>query len=252
MHLWLGAYQLAADEYGDALDLAAGIGDLSARPLLLAELGWVALLRGDVAVAAQLAGEAVGFAEEFVNRRVLAHALRLHGEALLRRGRPDDAVAALDRALTVAEQFGAPAEIAGVLCSQAVGRPGTTASGRRPAPGRAVARAVGAPPPDAAGRPRLGPRHGGPHRGRPRRRGRRLRGDPVLRRAHRRPALHRQRHRRAGPRRRRAGQDPGGRRRSGHARCACGTGWATGWASRSPWWRSPPRCCRPSRRTPPG
>jgi predicted ATPase/class 3 adenylate cyclase len=119
MHLWLGAYQLAADEYGDALELATTIGDLSARPLLLAELGWVALLRGDVAVAQQLAGEAVGFAEEFVNRRVLAHAVRLQAEALLRRGRPDDAATALDRALTVAQEFGAPAEIAGVLCSQA-------------------------------------------------------------------------------------------------------------------------------------
>lgn len=119
MHMWMGAYQLAADEYGDALELATTIGDLSARPLLLAELGWVALLRGDVAVAQQLAGESVGFAEEFVNRRVLAHALRLHGEALLRRGRPDDAWSALERALTVAREFGAPAEIAGVLCSQA-------------------------------------------------------------------------------------------------------------------------------------
>jgi predicted ATPase/class 3 adenylate cyclase/tetratricopeptide (TPR) repeat protein len=119
MHMWTGAYELAADEYSDALDRATAIGDLSARPLLLAELGWVALLRGNVAVAQQLASESVGFAEEFVNRRVLAHALRLHGEALLRRGRPDDARGALDRALTVAREFGAPAEIAGVLCSQA-------------------------------------------------------------------------------------------------------------------------------------
>ena len=119
MHMWLAEYQRAADEYGDALELATGIGDLSARPLLLAELGWVALLQGEVAVATQLAGEAVAFAEEFVNRRVLAHALRLHGEALLRRGRPDDGRAALDRALEVSEDFGAPAEIAGVLCSQA-------------------------------------------------------------------------------------------------------------------------------------
>jgi predicted ATPase/class 3 adenylate cyclase len=119
MHMWLGAYQLAADEYGDALELATAIGDLSARPLLLAELGWVALLRGDVAVAQQLAAESVGFAEESVNRRVLAHALRLQGEAWLRRGRPDDARHAFDRALSVAEEFGAPAEIAGVLCSQA-------------------------------------------------------------------------------------------------------------------------------------
>jgi hypothetical protein len=61
----------------------------------------------------------VGFAEEFVNRRVLAHALRLQGETSIRRGRPADALTALDRALTVAQEFGAPAEIAGVLCSQA-------------------------------------------------------------------------------------------------------------------------------------
>ena len=216
MHLWLGAYQLAADEYGDALDLAAGIGDLSARPLLLAELGWVALLRGDVAVAAQLAGEAVGFAEEFVNRRVLAHSLRLQGEALLRRGRPDDAVTALDRALTVAEQFGAPAEIAGVLCSQAVVAleqlrlddarrlaERSLALSALPHPMRLVGPdwvrgmvALTEGDLDAAAAA--------------------LRGDPVLRRAHRRPALHRQRHRRAGPRRRGARQDPGGRDPSGH------------------------------------
>jgi predicted ATPase/class 3 adenylate cyclase len=118
-HMWLAQYQRAADEYGDALEVATAIGDLSARPLLLAELGWVALLRGEVAVAAQLAGESVALAEEFVNRRVLAHALRLQGEALLRRGRADDGRAALSRALEVAQDFGAPAEIAGVLCSQA-------------------------------------------------------------------------------------------------------------------------------------
>ena len=39
-HLWLGDYQAAEDAYGDALALASAIGDLSARPLLLAELGW--------------------------------------------------------------------------------------------------------------------------------------------------------------------------------------------------------------------
>ena len=118
-HMWLAEYQVAADEYGDALEVATAIGDLSARPLLLAELGWVALLRGEVAVAAQLAGESVALAEEFVNRRVLAHALRLQGEALLRRGRTDDGRTALARALEVAQEFGAPAEIAGVLCSHA-------------------------------------------------------------------------------------------------------------------------------------
>ena len=40
-NLWLGDYQGAEDAYGDALALASAIGDLSARPLLLAELGWV-------------------------------------------------------------------------------------------------------------------------------------------------------------------------------------------------------------------
>ena len=39
MHLWLGHYQLAEDTYGDALAVATSISDLSARPLLLAELG---------------------------------------------------------------------------------------------------------------------------------------------------------------------------------------------------------------------
>lgn len=119
MHLWLGHYERAADEYGDALELATGIGDLSARPLLLAELGWVGLLRGDVPIAQRLAVEAAELAQDLGNRRVLSHALRLHGEALLRRGRVSEAGAALDRALTVARELGAPAEVAGVLCSQA-------------------------------------------------------------------------------------------------------------------------------------
>jgi predicted ATPase/class 3 adenylate cyclase len=118
--LWLARYQEAADRYGDALDLATRIGDLSARPLLLAELGWVALLRGDVPVADRLAVEAAELADDLGNRRVLAHALRLRGEALVRRGRPDEAAAALTRALEVAQRYGAPAEIAGVLCSQAL------------------------------------------------------------------------------------------------------------------------------------
>jgi tetratricopeptide (TPR) repeat protein len=58
MQLWLGKYQVAEDSYGDAIDLASSIGDLSARPLLLAELGWVALLRGDVVRAERLSVEA--------------------------------------------------------------------------------------------------------------------------------------------------------------------------------------------------
>jgi hypothetical protein len=80
----------------------------------------VALLRGHVALAQRLAVEAADLAEDLGNFRVLAHAVRLHGETSLRRDRPDDADAALDRALPVAREFGAPAEIGGVLCSQAL------------------------------------------------------------------------------------------------------------------------------------
>jgi predicted ATPase/class 3 adenylate cyclase len=118
--LWLGNYQHAADQYGDALDVATRIGDLSARPLLLSELGWVALLRGDVVIAERLAVEAAELAEDLGNRRVLAQALRVRAEALARRGRPADADATLTRALSVAEDYGAPAEVAGVRCSLAV------------------------------------------------------------------------------------------------------------------------------------
>lgn len=116
--LWRGKYWQAAGLYGEALDEASAIGDLSARPLLLAELGWVALLRGDVRLADRLAVEASELAEDLGNLRVLAHAQRLRGEALLRLGEPADE--ALGRALAVAEEYGAPAETAGVLCSMAV------------------------------------------------------------------------------------------------------------------------------------
>jgi tetratricopeptide (TPR) repeat protein len=118
MRLWLGDYQAADNSYGDALALASSIGDLSARPLLLAELGWVALLRGDVVSAERLSVEATELAEDLGNRRVWAHALRLKGEALLRMGDPN-AAAALDGAYAVAKELGAPAEVAGVRCSQA-------------------------------------------------------------------------------------------------------------------------------------
>jgi predicted ATPase/class 3 adenylate cyclase len=118
-HLWLADYQAAEDAYGDALDLASAIGDLSARPLLLAELGWVGLLRGALVTAEHLSIEAAELAEDLGNRRVWAHALRLKGEALLRRWDPDAAAVALDRALVVARELGAPAEVAGVRCSQA-------------------------------------------------------------------------------------------------------------------------------------
>jgi predicted ATPase/class 3 adenylate cyclase len=119
MHLWLGDYQAAENSYGDALALASAIGDLSARPLLLAELGWVALLQGAVVTAERLSIEAAELAEDLGNRRARAHALRLKGEALLRSGDPDAAATALGGALAVAEELGAPAEVAGVRCSQA-------------------------------------------------------------------------------------------------------------------------------------
>jgi predicted ATPase/class 3 adenylate cyclase len=118
MKLWLGDYESAEGAYGDALTLASAIGDLSARPLLLAELGWVALLRGDIATAERLAHEAAELSEDLGNRRIWAHALRLKGEALMRRSDPV-AATALGEALKVAEDMGAPAEVAGVRCSQA-------------------------------------------------------------------------------------------------------------------------------------
>ena len=117
-HMWLGNYQEAEDAYGDALGLATEIGDLSARPLLLAELGWVALLRGDVPRAERLSAEAAELAEDLGNRRVLAHSLRLTGEALIRKGGPD-AEDVLERALAVAHELDAPAEVAGVMCTRA-------------------------------------------------------------------------------------------------------------------------------------
>jgi tetratricopeptide (TPR) repeat protein len=118
-HLWLGRYDVAAKEYGEALDLATAIGDLSARPLLLTELGWVALLRGDVTTAERLSVEAVELAEDVGNRRVLAQTLRLRGEALIRHGAATEAASSLEQAQTVAEELGAPAEVAGVRSSQA-------------------------------------------------------------------------------------------------------------------------------------
>ena len=119
MNIWLGRYQVAEKAYGDALSLAAEIGDFSARPLLLAELGWVALLRGDPRTARRLSVEAAELAEDLGTPRVLAHALRLGGESLMRLGDPAGASDSLDRALTVTESLNAPAEVAGVRCSQA-------------------------------------------------------------------------------------------------------------------------------------
>ena len=117
--LWRGRYAEAQNLYGQALDLASTIGDLSARPLLLCELGWVALLTGDLAVAHRLASEAADLAEDLGNRRALASSLRLRAEGLVRRGLFPDAAADLDRALAVAQSLAAPAEIAGVVCTQA-------------------------------------------------------------------------------------------------------------------------------------
>lgn len=119
IELWTGAYTEARDLYGQALDLASSIGDLSARPLLLCELGWVALLTGDLGTAGRLAGEAAELAEDVGNRRTLASALRLRAEALVRRGEFAPAENDLARAHEVAQGLGAPAEVAGVLCSQA-------------------------------------------------------------------------------------------------------------------------------------
>jgi predicted ATPase/class 3 adenylate cyclase len=117
--LWLGRYEEAENLYGQALRLASTIGDLSARPLLLSELGWVALLIGDVVTSHRLASEAADLAEELGNRRTLASSLRLRAEGLVRQCRFPEAAADLDRALTVARGLAAPAEIAGVLCTQA-------------------------------------------------------------------------------------------------------------------------------------
>ncbi|MET0564870.1 MAG: adenylate/guanylate cyclase domain-containing protein [Acidimicrobiia bacterium] len=119
MNIWLGRYQVAEKAYGDALTLAAEIGDFSARPLLLAELGWVAILRGDPLTAQRLSIESAELAEDLGTPRVLAHALRLGGEALMRLGDLAGASETLDRALTVTESMNAPAEVAGVRCSQA-------------------------------------------------------------------------------------------------------------------------------------
>jgi hypothetical protein len=87
--------------------------------LLLSELGWVALLTGDVVRSQRLASEAAELAEELGNRRTLASSLRLRGEGLVRQSRFPEAAADLDRALAVAQGLAAPAEIAGVMCSQA-------------------------------------------------------------------------------------------------------------------------------------
>jgi tetratricopeptide (TPR) repeat protein len=117
--LWLAHYERAMDLYGQALDLASTIGDLSARPLLLCELGWISLLTGDLPTAVRLASEAAELAEDLGNRRTLSSSLRLRAEARLRQCRVEEADADLSRALDVAQGLAAPAEIAGVRCTQA-------------------------------------------------------------------------------------------------------------------------------------
>jgi tetratricopeptide (TPR) repeat protein len=117
--IWLGRYAEAQDLYGQALHLASTIGDLSARPLLLSELGWVAFLSGDLATSHRLASEAAELAEELGNRRTLASSLRLRAEGLVRQSRFPEAATDLHRALAVAHDLAAPAEIAGVMCTQA-------------------------------------------------------------------------------------------------------------------------------------
>ena len=63
-HLWLGDYQAAEDAYGDALALASADRRPVGSSLLLAELGWVGLLRGAVVTAEHLSIEAAELAED--------------------------------------------------------------------------------------------------------------------------------------------------------------------------------------------
>ena len=119
MNLWMGRYVLARDQYAEALQLADEIGDQSGRASLLADLGWIGLLRGEYDEARKCAAEAVSIAAAADNKRVWAGGLRLMGELSARRGAYHEAHQLLDRSLELARQLAAPAEIAGVLCSQA-------------------------------------------------------------------------------------------------------------------------------------
>jgi hypothetical protein len=76
-------------------------------------------MTGEVTAVARLANEAVELAEDLGNRRVLVSGLRLRGEGLMRQSRFAKASADLDRAQAVARDLAAPAEVAGVTCSQA-------------------------------------------------------------------------------------------------------------------------------------
>ncbi len=119
MNLWLGRYALARDQYAAALQLADEIGDQSGRASLLADLGWIGFLRGEYYEARTYAAEAVSIAAAADNKRVWAGGLRLMGELSACHGAYQEAQQLLDRSLELARQLGAPAEIAGVLCSQA-------------------------------------------------------------------------------------------------------------------------------------
>jgi len=119
MNLWLGRYALARDQYAEALQLADEIGDQSGRASLLADLGWIGFLRGEYDEARTCAAEAVSASAATDNKRVWAGGLRLMGELSACQGAYQEAHQLLDRSLELARQLAAPAEIAGVLCSQA-------------------------------------------------------------------------------------------------------------------------------------
>jgi hypothetical protein len=63
--------------------------------------------------------QAIELSEDLHSRRVLAHALRLTGEAAAWSGSLPEASQLLGRAADAARDLQAPAEVAGVLCSQA-------------------------------------------------------------------------------------------------------------------------------------
>jgi tetratricopeptide (TPR) repeat protein len=119
MNLWMGRYALARNQYAEALQLADEIGDQSGRASLLADLGWIGLLRGELDEARTCAVEAVSIAAAAGNKRVWTGGLRLMGELSACQGAYQEAHQLLDRSLELARQLAAPAEIAGVLCSQA-------------------------------------------------------------------------------------------------------------------------------------
>ena len=119
MNLWMGRYALARDQYGEALQLADEIGDQSGRASLLADLGWIGFLRGEYDEARTCAAEAVSAAAAADNKRVWAGGLRLMGELSACQGAHQEAHQLFNRSLELARQLAAPAEIAGVLCSQA-------------------------------------------------------------------------------------------------------------------------------------